>query len=579
MMHRKQPSDPSRSVSLADAETLLTCAAIDRRTFMRHALAAGASLAVAGSIAERAMGAQSDQARRPAELQEQYDFVVCGAGASGCVVARRLADMGASVLLLEGGGSDDRPSIRNPGVWFTNIGGALDWGYTSQPNPAMHGRSILLPTGKVLGGGTGINAMVWSRGHKNDFDFWAEAAGDAAWNYQSVLKIYRRIEDWQGTPDTARRGTGGLMWVQPAKDPNPIAPAMLRAASASGIPAFEDQNGVMMEGAGGCAIANTVIKNGERYRVATAYLNPVMDRRNLTVLTGATATRVMLRRTRATGLQFLHDGKVKSVGAAKEVILCAGALGTPKILMLSGIGDEQELRRIGIPLAHHLPGVGANFQDHVLVGGCVWEYQTPQAPRNNAAECTFFWKSDSSLETPDLQPFQIEIPFTSEVTSKRYPVPQAAWTIAPGLVRPHSRGRVRLKSAALEDGLVIESNFLAEAADLKALVRGVELCREIGNSAEMREFVKREIMPGPIVGTALEDFIRDAAGTYFHETGTCKMGRDAMSVVDSHLKVRGIDGLRVACGAIMPRITTGNTMAPCIIIGERMGEILRASYA
>ena len=577
-MYRKLLTDSVPADHLDDTEALLMRGAIDRRSFIRLAVSAGVSLALADSIAGRVLAAQTNQAERTADLQKQYDYIICGAGASGCVVARRLADSGASVLLLEGGGSDDRPSIHNPGVWFTNIGTDLDWGYTSLPNAELHGRSILLPMGKVLGGGTGINAMVWSRGHKNDFDFWAESAGDPAWNYRSALAIYRRIEDWQGVPDPQRRGKGGPLWVQPAKDPNPIAPAMLAAAAASGIPTFEDQNGAMMEGAGGCAIANTVIKDGRRRSIAAAYLYPAMERRNLTVLTGAMVTKVDLKHSRATGVQFVHNGRAQSVSAAKEVILSAGALNTPKILMLSGIGAEKELGRVGLPVAHHLPGVGANFQDHVLLGGCVWEYQTPQAPRNNAAECTFFWKSDSHLDTPDLQPFQIEIPFTTEVTGKRFTVPQAAWTISPGLVRPQSRGRVRLKSADPSDGLAIESNFLAEPADLKALVRGVELCREVGNSQQMREFVKREIMPGPLSGAALEDFIRDAAGTYFHETGTCKMGRDEMSVVDSNLKVRGIEGLRVACGAIMPRITTGNTMAPCVIIGERMAQILRAGH-
>lgn len=579
MIHRKQPTGCSGGESLNEAETQLMRGAIDRRTFMRHALAAGVSLGVAGSIAERALAVQSNQAARAADLQSQYDYIVCGAGASGCVVARRLADTGASVLLLEGGGTDEHPSIQNPGVWFTNIGTDLDWGYSSVPNRGTHDRTLLLPMGKAIGGGTAINAMVWARGHQNDFTFWADAAGDAAWNYSSVLNLYRKIEDWQGVQDPLRRGVGGPMWIQPAKDPNPIAPAMLGAAAAAGIPTFEDQNGVMMEGAGGCAIANTVIKDGRRYSVAAAYLHPVMDRPNLTVLTGATVTNLTLKGTRATGVQFVRGGEMKSITANREIVLSTGALNTPKILMLSGIGDEQELKRVGIPVAHHLPGVGANFQDHVLVAGCIWEYRTPEAPRNNVAECTFFWKSDSSFDTPDLQPFQIEIPFASEVTGKRYSPPASAWTLAPGLVRPQSRGRVRLKSADPRDGLAIEANFLAEPADMKALVRGVELCREIGNSAAMREFVKREIMPGPISGAALEDFIRDAAGTYFHQTGTCKMGRDEMSVVDSRLEVRGIDGLRIACGAIMPRVTTGNTMAPCVVIGERMAEILRAAHA
>ena len=213
--------------------------------------------------------------------------------------------------------------------------------------------------------------------------------------------------------------------------------------------------------------------------------------------------------------------------------------------------------------------------DHILLGGCLWEYNTPEAPRNNLAECTFFWKSDSKLASPDLQPFQIEIPFTSEATAKQYQVPQAAWSIAPGLVQPKSRGHLELQSADPHDRLKIHANFLSDPADVKALVRAVELCREIGNQAELRAYAKREVMPGPLSPKQMESFVRDAALTYWHETGTCKMGRDQMAVVDSQLRVYGIDGLRVADGSIMPRVTTGNTMAPCMIIGERMAEILK----
>ncbi len=243
--------------------------------------------------------------------------------------------------------------------------------------------------------------------------------------------------------------------------------------------------------------------------------------------------------------------------------------------MLSGIGDRAKLERAGVRAVHHLPGVGENFQDHILLAGCVWEYKTPLAPRNNAAECTFFWKSDANLPTPDLQPFQIEVPYASEVTGKQFAVPQAGWTIAPGLVRPKSRGRIVLRSADPRDAVEIDSGFLTHPDDVRALVRCVELCRDIGNAAPLREFATREVMPGPLKGGELETFVRNAAGTYFHETCTCRMGRDDMAVVDGRLKVRGIDRLRVADGSIMPEVTTGNTMAPCVVIGERAAELIK----
>lgn len=225
-------------------------------------------------------------------------------------------------------------------------------------------------------------------------------------------------------------------------------------------------------------------------------------------------------------------------------------------------------------MAHKLPGVGRNFRDHVLLAGCVWEYKDPLPPRNNLAECTFFWKSDAALDTPDLQPFQIEVPYASEVTATQFDMPEAGWTIAPGLVRPESHGRVTIRSADPDVPPVIDARFLSDQKDIDALVRGIEICREIGNSAEMRPFVKREVMPGPLKGAELVEFVRNGATTYFHQTCSCRMGRDEGAVVDAELQVRGIDKLRIADGSIMPRVTTGNTMMPCVIIGERMGEIL-----
>ena len=562
--------------ALDAAEMALAKGRLDRRGFMAWALAAGASMTAACSMAEKAVAVRDNQAALNRALTDSYDYVICGAGSAGCVVAHRLSqDPAVRVLLIEAGGSDDVDSVNNPGVWFTNLGSPLDWSFKTTPNPSLNNRSVPQPMGKALGGGSAINAMAYVRGHKNDFDHWAAEAGDDAWNYRHVLDLYKSIEDWQGAPDPGWRGQGGIFWVQPAKDPNPVAPAMVNAARGVGIPSFADHNGRMMEGPGGCAIANTTIKDGRRHGVARTYLYPAMSRPNLTVLTGADVQRVVLQGTKAVGIEVLKDGKLRVFKASREIILSTGAVNTPRILMHSGIGDEAELRRKNIPVVHHLPGVGQNYHDHLLLAGCIWEYPKAIPPRNNAAECTFFWKSDSSLPTPDLQPFQIEIPYANEITSKQFPMAEAAWSIAPGLVKPKSRGRLTVKSNQPADGVVIDANFLSHPDDLKALLRGVDLCRDIGNAPELREFVKREVMPGPLKGQDMVNFIRNSAGTYFHEVGTCRMGRDALAVVDAKLKVRGIEGLRIADGSIMPTVTTGNTMMPCVIIGERMAQILR----
>jgi len=302
-----------------------------------------------------------------------------------------------------------------------------------------------------------------------------------------------------------------------------------------------------------------------------------MDRPNLTVLTHALVTKLTLEGKRATGVEIALNGKLERFTAGREVVLSLGAMHTPKVLMLSGIGDEAELQRLGIPVVQHLPGVGQNFQDHFAVG-CMWEYQEPLAPRNNGGEATFFWKSNPGLDTPDLQTCQVEVPLCSAETGAKFNPPAASWTLYAGVVRPKSRGQIRLTGPNPDDPIQIEANTLSHPDDLKAAIVHVELCREIGNSPALRPFTKREVMPGNLRGASLEDFIRDAASTYHHQTCTAKMGRDSMSVVDSQLKVYGIENLRIADGSIMPRVTTGNTMAPCIIIGERAAEILREEH-
>jgi choline dehydrogenase len=519
-----------------------------------------------------------NQEKLRSNLKAQYDFIVCGSGSSGSVVARRLAENpDVSVLLLEAGGSDDVPSVTEAGRWFENLGSERDWNFVAQPNPQLKGRSMPLNMGKVLGGGSSINVMAWARGHKADWDFFASESGDAAWNYESVLNIYRRIEDWQGAPDPTRRGTGGLVFVQSAPAPSPIAPAMVEGARSIGMPSFDSNNGRLMEGDGGASILDLRARDGKRLSAFRTYAFPYMDRPNLTVLTHALVTKLTLDGKRATGVEIVFNRKIQRIAAGLEVVLSLGAIHTPKALMLSGIGDEVELQRLGIPVVQHLPGVGQNFQDHFGIG-CVWEYQQPLAPRNNAGEATFFWKSTPGIDTPDLQTCLGEVPICSAETAARFNPPAASWTLFGGVVRPKSRGRIRLTGPNHDDPVQIEANTLSHPDDLKAAVACVELCREIGNAAALRPFTKREVMPGNLKGPALEDFIRDAASTYWHQTCTAKMGRDSMSVVDAQLKVYGIENLRIADGSIMPRVTTGNTMAPCIIIGERAAEALRSEH-
>jgi choline dehydrogenase len=540
-----------------------------------HAYESAQAISDGDDLAERV---RRNQQRLGSELQPRYDFIVCGSGSSGSVVARRVAEnRDVSVLLLEAGGPDDVPEVMRAERWPANLGSERDWNFTAQPNPHLNGRSIPYSMGKVLGGGSSINVMAWARGHQNDWDFFAAEAGDDAWSYASVLNIYRRIEDWHGSPDPDYRGTGGPAYVEPAPDPNPIAPAALEGARTVGIPTFENQNGRMMEGDGGASIMDLRVRDGNRQSVFRSYVFPYLDRPNLTVLTGALVTRVTFDHSRATGVEFSHDGTIHRVGAGSELVLSLGAIHTPNVLMQSGIGDRTELQRFGIPVVQHLPGVGRNLQDHARFD-CVWEYLRPLPGRNNAAEATYFWKSDPSLDTPDLQTILGEFPLSSAENAARFKLPEFGWTLGAGVVRPKSRGHVRLTGPGPTDPVQIDANILSHPDDLKAAVTAVQLCREIGNSAALSPFAKREVMPGNLKGAELEGFVRDAASTYWHQTCTAKMGQDAMSVVDGELKVHGIDHLRIADGSIMPRVTSGNTVAPCVIIGERAAEILQAEH-
>ena len=512
-----------------------------------------------------------------------YDVIVCGAGTAGSVIARRLSDDPAvRVLLVEAGGSDRVPSVQDTTLWMSNIGSERDWCFRAEPSPHLNGRTPPLPMGKLLGGGSSINGSVWARGHKNDFDGWAEAVGDPAWNYAAALDVYRRIEAFEGPHDPTRRGYDGILPIVQPQDPVPLVPALIASAARLGIPPVDDINAEAMEGRGGCGVPNVLVGEGNRrVSMAAAYLHDAMTRPNLDIVLCTEVAGLLFEGGRASGVRLVQRGRTFDVRAEREVVLSMGAINTPKLLMLSGIGDEAELARHGIPVRSKLRGVGRNFQDHILLAGCCFEYVTPEPPRNNAAEFVFFAASRSDIATPDLMPVLEEIPFGSEVTGPQYGLPSdpaSAWTLAPGLAHPASRGRVHLRSANPADAPRIEANFLAEPEDMRAMRYCVELCREIALGGEVAPFVARELMPGPLKGDDLDDFIRNAAGTYFHESCTAKMGRDEDAVVDASLRVYGVEGLRVADASVMPEITTGNTMAPTVYIAERAAEIIASAH-
>src|SRR5690606_17325109 len=343
------------------------------------------------------------------------------------------------------GGSDEAESVLDPAQWPTNLGSERDWGFQAEANPHLDGRSLSMSMGKGLGGGSSVNVMVWAQGHRSDWDHYAAASGDPGWGSTAVRDIYRRIENWQGAPDPQYRGTNGPVWVQPAADPSPLAGAMLDAAQELGIPRFDSPNGRMMEGEGGAAYTDMLVRNGRRHSLYRAYLRPLADRLNLTILTDTLVRRVLFNGRRAVGVEIERNGDILAISAGNEVIVSTGAINTPKLLMLSGLGDRAELARLGISLVEHVPGVGQNLQDHVAFC-CTWEYPRPLAPRNSGSEATLYWKTRPDLEAPDLLFCQVEFPVPSERTAA-LGVPEHGWTMFGGLARPQSRGEVRLASS------------------------------------------------------------------------------------------------------------------------------------
>lgn len=575
-MKNKDLPQGVRSVLLDRLDGAMLRGTMKRRQFITWSLALGVSLKAAAALADTLEAARANQDAKAASLPAETDVIICGGGTSGCTLAGRLAEAGVNVVLLEAGDWDTAPSVQDPGQWFMNLGTERDWGDVAVATTSVNGRAIPSHMGHVLGGGSSINATIWVRPTRADLDGWADMAGDTGWGYDAGLEIFRRIENWQGA-DSPYRGKGGKVWVQSAQDPLPIAPAMLEAASNLGLIVNDDLNGKREEDIGGFALMNQIIKEGRRMNMVQAYLYPVLDKPNLTVLTNTQVTGLVIEGGRVVGVKATRAGAEFTLRAAREVVLSLGAIRTPQLLMLSGIGDKDHLAEHGIASRVDAPEVGRNFQDHILHGGCLWESPEQMTLKNSGANASGFWKSDASFDRPDMNIVQIELPYTSEVVGAEYAPPGNSWALCAGLVDPKSRGDVRLASANPLDKPVVTANFLSDPQDVKSLMAGIDLCRQLGNDAAMAPWVKREVVPGRDLDDAAKaEFVRNGATTFFHQVGTARMGKDDGAVVGADLRVKGIDGLRIVDGSIMPRTVTCATMATCVLIGERGADLVLA---
>ena len=500
------------------------------------------------------------------------DVIVVGSGSGGAVVTRRLVDAGLRVLLLEAGLPDDNPAIHDPGRLFELWDSEQDWGYRTTPQTAGAGRRRHWPRGRVLGGSSALNAMIYIRGHRSDYDAWAYL-GNEGWGYDDVLPVFKRSEDFD-LGASAYHGSGGPLRVSSEYERHPLTAAAVAATQEAGIPFNADHNGAELDGVGYCQLT---VKDGQRHSSAAAFLRPVLDAPGLTVLTSARALRLLFEGTRCVGVEYTHDGAVKSARAAHEVVVAAGAIESPRLLMLSGIGGEAELASHGIEVRVNLEGVGKNLHDHVLspVIFSASRPVPPTVPGTQPLHAHFFSRSRSGLLGPDLQPLFFHLPLYLE--DEGMSGPPDGFTLMAGVVRPASRGTLRLTSADPDAELLLDPAYLSCEVDLEALVAAVELCQEIGRQPALAEWADEELYPGPAAaaGSELRDYVRRTAITYHHQVGTCKMGVDELAVVDPQLRVYGIEGLRVADASIMPNVPSGNTHAPTVMVGERAAELVR----
>jgi choline dehydrogenase-like flavoprotein len=521
-----------------------------------------------------------------------YDYVIVGAGSAGCVLANRLTeDPGVRVLLIEAGRRDRHPNIKIPAAFAKQFQTKLDWDLATEPEPHCDGRSLYVPRGKGLGGSSSMNAMLYVRGNPLDYDGWA-AGGAEGWGWDEVRPYFLKAEDNQ-RGDSEHHAAGGPLRVEDARSPRPLTGRFLAACEKAGVPRIDDYNGPEQDGA---SMAQVTQRGGRRWSAADAYLRPAQKRPNLEVVTGALVSGVEITNGTATGVRYSRRrGGERVARAEREVILAAGAIGSPQLLMLSGVGPAAQLQEVGVPVVHDLPAVGENLQDHPYVV-CVWDVpgggsladaEKPMALleyllrrtgplSSSVAEAFAFVRSRPGLPAPDLQ-FHFAPAYFVDNGFEEYD--GHAVSMGPVLVKPRSRGWVRLRSADPAAKPRILTNSLSDDEDVAALVAGVRLSREIAAAGPFAEALGRELYPGAEVDTdeAIAADVRRRAELLYHPVGTCRMGSGPDAVVSPSLQVHGLERLRVVDASVMPLIPGGNTNAPTIMIAEKAADLIRAA--
>ena len=521
-----------------------------------------------------------------------YDFVVVGAGSAGCVLAARLSeDPSCKVLLLEAGPADRKLEIRIPAAFNKLFKTRYDWAYETEPQAELDERALFWPRGKTLGGSSSLNAQMYVRGNRLDYDAWAER-GNPGWGYDDVLPYFRRSENFERGA-TAERGSGGPLNVAELRDPNPTTLAFLEAAQEAGIPRADDVNGPTQDGV---APTQVTQKRGRRWSAADAYLRPARKRRNLVVETGAAVSRIVLDGTRAVAVEYVVDGQPRRADAVGEVVVSGGAINSPQLLMLSGIGPADHLQSFGIPVAQDLAGVGQNLLDHLAVVNVVHSREPvtlaaaesiPNVARflvagrgmltSNIAEAAGFVRSDPQLPAPDLEIVFAPVPFLDHGLA---PPPGHGITVGAVALQPHSVGAISLRSADPAQSPRIEPGYLSDddGADLRVLVEGLKLTQRILDAPALARYAGEPMVPATRL-TRDDEFaehVRRYAESLYHPVGTCRMGTDDGAVVDPDLRVHGIDRLRVVDASVMPTIPRGHTHASTVMIAEKASDLLRA---
>lgn len=526
----------------------------------------------------------------------EFDFVIVGAGSAGCALANRLTASGKhSVLLLEAGISDRNPILRIPMLGAVlGVGNPkYDWMYKTAPDPTRNNREEIWPRGKMLGGSSSINGTIYVRGDRDDYNGWSQL-GNKGWSFEDLEPVFQRMER-SSDDGGAGLGSRGLLKVRPVKGAHDLSHRFVEACAEVGVPKNPAYNGVTQEGV---AILNTTSSGRVRYSAAQSFLTPARKRSNLTVLTGAHATRIIMEGKRASGLEFRHKDAMVSVKAGKEVILCGGSINSPQLLLLSGIGPAQHLQDTGLDVVQDLAGVGENLHEHPcltmqasikgpalsddiagiggkLKAGLQWALKGEGPFTSVVFQSLAFVKTTTALSYPDIQVHFAPLGYGSDENGV-FLMDKPTVTFQPNVNRPRSRGRLSLASSDPFDYPVIQANMLADDYDLQTLISGGRFVRALYGTDALRDQIINERLPGSDVESDDEwvDFVRAAAGPTFHPVGTCKMGMDDLAVVGPDLKVRGIEGLRVADGSIMPQLVSGNTNAACMMIGEKAGDLI-----